>query len=1007
MLFIKPLQKLVIAHLACLLMCTVPIHAAIAPTGDVLPPYNGSDDPWLVGSLTVGDSAVGALSIDDASVISSQSVSIGRQTDSTGTVTVNGHGSSLTNALNMVVGLLGNGNLAIAAGGTVTNDNGFIAARFRSTSEVMVTGLGSEWINSGEVSVGHEGNGTLRILSGGYVQSTESFIAGLDGSTGSATVSGSGSVWDSNDEMCVGCMGQGSLVIENAAQVYADIGRVGYKPDAVGSVTVSGRGSKWHTSVALSVGGDGDGGLNIEDSGAVHSGQVVIGGNEGSVGVISIVGSDSVLNSTGGLTVGDRGTGTLEIRSAANINVRRDTWIGKRIDNGPAVPGGVGLLQFDNGTLNTTGLLASPAELMGTGTINTSRLVSDVAVVLNANSGYQQLITLNSLPGQNITMNLDASGSAGLGAMGAGYRGVGSLLLADGLSLPSEVGYIGYHPNSNGTVTVSGAGSHWSNIGDLTVGKAGAGVMSIQQGATVSNLNGVVGDTIGGAYTSAGIVTVRDAGSLWQNFGALTIGLAGDADLRVEAAGLVVSNDGIIGEKSTSFGSVIVSETGSAWKINKELVVGRHGVGSLLIDNGGFVSSEIGRVGNSSASSSVGSVTVKGPGSAWINQGQLFVTQGSLSIEDSGRLSSQITTLNAFAGRTATVTVTGPGSTWNNSSFIIVASFGAAVLKVENAGEVNSGGGIMALNAGGSSTVAVKGPESAWRINGDLTIGAAGAGFLTITDSGLVQVSEDIRLGFNSSGSGTLTLSGGMLKMRNGQIVKGTGAANLVFTGGTLMGARVIDLGQPIVQAGGTLAPGNQIGLTRIVGDYTLTSGTVEIELGGVGNPLDLINVTGDIDIAALGTTLDLSALGGMPAGTYTVMQATGTVTGMFENIIGLELFGLNATAQNTGSAITITLASDLIFSDPNIDGFVGIEDLNIILSNWNQSVTPGDVLAGDLTGDGFVGIEDLNVVLGNWNTGTPPLIEALGAIPEPGTLCLLLAGCLISCGRRRHLLAS
>ncbi len=29
--------------------------------------------------------------------------------------------------------------------------------------------------------------------------------------------------------------------------------------------------------------------------------------------------------------------------------------------------------------------------------------------------------------------------------------------------------------------------------------------------------------------------------------------------------------------------------------------------------------------------------------------------------------------------------------------------------------------------------------------------------------------------------------------------------------------------------------------------------------------------------------------------------------------------------------------------------------------------------LAGDVTGDGFVGIEDLNVVLGNWNAGTPP----------------------------------
>ncbi len=71
-------------------------------------------------------------------------------------------------------------------------------------------------------------------------------------------------------------------------------------------------------------------------------------------------------------------------------------------------------------------------------------------------------------------------------------------------------------------------------------------------------------------------------------------------------------------------------------------------------------------------------------------------------------------------------------------------------------------------------------------------------------------------------------------------------------------------------------------------------------------------------------------------------------------------------------------------------DGFVGITDLNLILANWNQNVTPGDPLAGDSTGDGFVGIEDLNAVLGNWNAGTPPPPEATNAnIPEPATILL------------------
>ncbi|MEZ6191109.1 MAG: hypothetical protein R3C45_07420 [Phycisphaerales bacterium] len=38
-----------------------------------------------------------------------------------------------------------------------------------------------------------------------------------------------------------------------------------------------------------------------------------------------------------------------------------------------------------------------------------------------------------------------------------------------------------------------------------------------------------------------------------------------------------------------------------------------------------------------------------------------------------------------------------------------------------------------------------------------------------------------------------------------------------------------------------------------------------------------------------------------------------------------------------------------------------------------------------DPSGDGFVGIEDLNIVLGNWNAGTPPTDGA--NIPEPTSL--------------------
>ena len=80
-----------------------------------------------------------------------------------------------------------------------------------------------------------------------------------------------------------------------------------------------------------------------------------------------------------------------------------------------------------------------------------------------------------------------------------------------------------------------------------------------------------------------------------------------------------------------------------------------------------------------------------------------------------------------------------------------------------------------------------------------------------------------------------------------------------------------------------------------------------------------------------------------------------------------------------------------VIIGDLNSDGFVGVDDLNLVLASWNQSVTHGQFTEGDPSGDGFVGVDDLNIVLANWNNGTPPSVQALANIPEPGSLLLLL----------------
>lgn len=80
---------------------------------------------------------------------------------------------------------------------------------------------------------------------------------------------------------------------------------------------------------------------------------------------------------------------------------------------------------------------------------------------------------------------------------------------------------------------------------------------------------------------------------------------------------------------------------------------------------------------------------------------------------------------------------------------------------------------------------------------------------------------------------------------------------------------------------------------------------------------------------------------------------------------------------SGTGEYVLRVNRTSFLIGDLTGDGFVGIEDLSIVLGNWNQTVPVGDQSQGDSSGDGFVGIEDLNAVLGNWNATLPdPVVE-------------------------------
>ena len=924
-----------LAIFGVLLSVSANTFAAITPTGDYTPTYNGTDDPWDIGgaSMRIGDTGTGNLTIDAGSGVSNSYAYLGYDPGSNGTATVAGAGSTWNVNGTLATGYYGTGTLLIEDGGTVSasgfvagdeigssgaatvtgtdstlmvynnihigydgdgsllidnggrvhnyfhfcsigGDNGatgtvtvrglgsvwdeirdlsigtgtlniesggsvsnyeegVLGSGPGTTGTAIVTGLGSEWVNSSDLYVGSWGDGTLRIENGGTVTNSSGYITDHLDSVGNATVTGTGSTWNNLGHLHVGNAGQGTLLIENGGTVLSSHAFVGGEVGATGDVTVTGQGSNWTSSGSILIGDDGDGTMMVTNGATVSNTEARIGTSPGSTGTVTVTGSGSVWSNSSALRVGYAADGVLNIENGGIVNSLTTT-LTVNSDGRPSS----GRINFNNGVLNTGTMTASGDELHGTGVINTEGLRSDVDLVFDQTSGLHGRGILNSLPGQNITINVDMATNPGTQQLGVGHGGDGTLLITDGNVVNSTWSYLGYHNGSSGDATVSG--------------------------------------------------------------------------------------------------------TGSQWITNNKFFIGFSGEGTLTIENGGSVS------------------------------------------DRDGRLAEE-------PGSTGVATVSGPGSTWINSERLQVGFWGNAELVIENGGTVSNHHGMIGYTPDSISSASVSGSGSAWHNGGNMTVGRFGTGELNITSGGEVNVNISMTLGLEDGSAGTVNLEGGTLNLNGSTLIQGTGAAAFNFTGGTL--SNVSEIGFDLIQQGGTFAPGDVSNATDITGDYGILAGTTQILLGGTGNPIGLISVSDDIHISSLNTTLDLRALGPMSAGTYTVLSTTGgTITGMFDELSLFNLFGVGISVANTGTEITITLDGDLIFADANTDGFVGIGDLNIVLGHWNQNVTTGDILAGDLNHDGFVGIDDLTAVLGHWNQGAPPNIDLSASVPEPASMVILLS---------------
>lgn len=178
-----------------------------------------------------------------------------------------------------------------------------------------------------------------------------------------------------------------------------------------------------------------------------------------------------------------------------------------------------------------------------------------------------------------------------------GYIGkdsYGSLLVNGGSSISTYASYVGYSSDTTGIATIDGTGSKWRNSNDLEVGFSGTGTLNITGGGYVRTADSHIGNSSG----STGTVMVDGVGSTCVISEYLWIGLAGSGTLDIKNGGTVASgtssyykSTAFIGNNNGSIGTVTVDGTGSRW-MNDSLIVGRSGQGTLDITRGGLVTVE-------------------------------------------------------------------------------------------------------------------------------------------------------------------------------------------------------------------------------------------------------------------------------------------------------------------------------------------------------------------------------------------------------------------------------
>ncbi len=760
-------------------------------------------------------------------------------------------------------------------------------------------GTQANWIDQATgVSDGVPGTGDVALLAGagmitgagsvGLLEAYGSTGAGfmLDGAFSARQVADRGTLGVVGGSLAahvlnVGVAGSSAFAVFDIEQ--ASVGAIGADLDVNlvdGRVLIGGRGAGANATLALGHGTAtvGTGGQLDVGTGALtgRAGSAIVVGEGPSLsfGTLQLLGGSSAVASTGSLVVGlDGGIGVVDAQYGGTLSV--------------GAGGSAAALVLGEGSFTSNGLLEADHALVR---------VAGMAEV--------------------------------------GESGTGSLQLSDTRLITGAV-VLGDTQQGQGYAHVQGG--LWGVHGDLTVGNAGLGVLTLSGTAADRGLTTVQGRVLVGV-SGEGLVTVDDSNVVVE--GATSIGTSLNAYSPVS---LVVQDGGhwMSGTQSVAlqFGDTL-SVTGARSVLSAGMLsVGAKSVaeaalgGSLAVGSSaaGTAATVFGTLGASAG----GTLVVRGATAlggqmfgAFTPAAALVVSGGSASLTATGGFA-----LDALPG--AVVSVTGAGADLSVSGGIALED-SAAMVTAGGTLSVTQGGAY-ALDVSYASTLTLD--QGSLNIDGTFLLGgpsdqhassliASGAtlrstgtqgfsGFPLVAIEGSSQavstaflhdtdwtVGGSVTVG--DQGGGTLSVQGGTLAVSGGLMVGSQQSAGVV----------VASAGDTLV-AGGTLAAGGtgiSAGFVSVAGVHSVVSaGNLQVGAPGVFNPGEVLLVDGATltigGVARIDAMLNLAGNAVLSVGTLSSDQV-GSVVGQGVLSVGVVSAGGTVTVGGGVLATVGSLAS-------------------------------------------------------------------------------------------------